>query len=159
MLPSMVWQMQQECPLFSLSAEPRNEIYWLVFAVKNSPDEPINLKATEPPTSNLSTTCQRIHQESQGLYHRARREYFSREFTLAIPEATTLESGLTSARSRAVYCGTVTSLRIQGSTLLVPGPVYKVTTNRSPSGSYSTCAGSPPRQTRPPLQNFTSSPQ
>jgi hypothetical protein len=74
---------QDECPLFKLAAETRNEIYALVFPVGPKKDGSIELK-DHPGEDALTRTCQQIYDESQRMYKRAERIYPTHTFTLNV---------------------------------------------------------------------------
>ena len=89
---------QSTCPLFRLPPELRNNIYTYVAYSKfslpqfewdeeqNSPK--LNLKCAQPraPANELLRTCRSIYDESEGIFVRAKTQFWSdTTFTLALP--------------------------------------------------------------------------
>ena len=70
--PSKTASTQDDCPLFKLAAETRNQIYELVFAVELGEDGSRELEDTSE-SNALTRTCQQIYDESQKTYKRAKR--------------------------------------------------------------------------------------
>jgi hypothetical protein len=79
---------QQDCPLFLLSKELRDEIYKLVFAdaIESSNDEPIDITRAVSPSDALMVTCFRLWLETAETWVKARRTYWSRNhFVVPLP--------------------------------------------------------------------------
>jgi hypothetical protein len=74
---------QDECLLFKLAAETRNEIYALVFPVGPKKDGGIELN-NHSGEDALTRTCQQIYDESQKMYKRAKRIYPTYTFTINV---------------------------------------------------------------------------
>jgi hypothetical protein len=74
---------QDECLLFKLAAETRNEIYALVFPVGPKKDGGIELN-NHSAEDALTRTCQQIYDESQKMYKRAKRIYPTYTFTINV---------------------------------------------------------------------------
>jgi hypothetical protein len=87
-LPSKEVNSQDDCSLFKLSAELRNKIYSLVFAIEtNEDDNSIELnESTAAPSKALSMTCKRIHHEAHAMYKAAYRDFPEHVFTLNVPD-------------------------------------------------------------------------
>ena len=81
--PSKTASTQDDCPLFKLAAETRNEIYELVYAIETKEDGSIELDDTTG-SNALARTCQQIYYESRGLHKEAYRLYPHYTFTLNV---------------------------------------------------------------------------
>jgi len=86
--PSKNMNAQNDCPLFQLAAETRNQIYELVSAdVETDADSHVDLgKATVLPSVALTVTCQQIYNESHAMF-KVDPDYPARyTFTLELPD-------------------------------------------------------------------------
>jgi hypothetical protein len=94
MIPSKKVSSQDDCPLFKLSAELRNKIYFLVFAIEtNENDDSIELnEITAAPSKALVMTCQVIRSETQAMYKAAYRRFPCHDFTLDVSERRAIPS-------------------------------------------------------------------
>jgi hypothetical protein len=89
--PSKTANTQDDCPLFRLAAETRNEIYALVFTIgtaETNEDGSIDLNEhTVVPSNALLRTCQQIYNESRGLYRVAYHDYpATHTFVIDMPD-------------------------------------------------------------------------
>jgi hypothetical protein len=68
---------QGACPLFKLTAELRNEIYFLVFTAEtNADDDSVELnERAATPSMSLTMTCQVIRSETRAMYKAAYQKY------------------------------------------------------------------------------------
>lgn len=69
---------QNDCPIFKLPPELRNDIYELAFTPDDdemNADGTICMDRATLPSKDIVVTCQRIYLESKGLYRKACQEY------------------------------------------------------------------------------------
>jgi hypothetical protein len=79
--PSKTVNTQDDCPLFKLAAETRNQIYELVFAFELGEDGSYEIEDTSE-SNALSRTCQQIYSESRIMHREAYRDYPNHTFTI-----------------------------------------------------------------------------
>jgi hypothetical protein len=79
--PSRTANTQDDCPLFKLAAETRNQIYELVFAFELGEDGSHELEDTSE-SNALSRTCQQIYGESRIMHREVYRDYPNHTFTI-----------------------------------------------------------------------------
>jgi hypothetical protein len=73
---------QDDCLLFKLAPETRNEIYALVFAIKTQDDG--SVKIEDMPDHALTRTCQQIYDESHKMYKSTSRNYPDHTITIDV---------------------------------------------------------------------------
>jgi hypothetical protein len=88
--PSKPANTQDDCPLFKLAAETRNQIYQLLFtkeSIKTNKDGSIDLNGdTVAPSNALLRTCQQIYNESHKVYGLAYSDYPTHTFVIDMPD-------------------------------------------------------------------------
>jgi hypothetical protein len=103
--PSRTNNTQDDCPLFKLAAETRNEIYAIVFSAKTREDG--SMKLEDVLESNaLTRTCQQIYAESHKMHQLANRNYPSHNFTPDVPDR---QKGLSVPRLSYAFFQRITS--------------------------------------------------
>lgn len=70
---------QEDCPLFKLAPELRNEIYDLAFSSDTEPTRPVDLLQARSPSAALLLSCREIYEEAKGLYAHAIEDYWGKQ--------------------------------------------------------------------------------
>jgi hypothetical protein len=90
--PSNTANTQDDCPLFKLAAETRNQTYELIFAVEPKEDGSVELDDTTA-SNALTRTCQQIYNESRKVHELAYHDYPTHTFTIDVPSRQRLLDG------------------------------------------------------------------